>query len=93
MTTSQCAVGPDGTLLDASKIQWFHDADDEHPFPPVSSSVSVPPESGTVAFSEPEVHPFFGGRGLLLCSSLARVDLLVRYAFLPELRIRKIQRL
>lgn len=63
MTTSQCAVGSDGNLLDASEIQWFHDADDEHPLPPVSSSISVPPESGTVASSEPEVHPFFRGRG------------------------------
>jgi hypothetical protein len=28
---SDCAVGPDGTLLDASKIVWYNDADDDAP--------------------------------------------------------------
>ena len=27
----QPAVGPDGQLLDASKIEWYHDPDDAHP--------------------------------------------------------------
>lgn len=28
---SDCAVGPDGNLLDASEIVWFNDPDDETP--------------------------------------------------------------
>lgn len=28
---SGCAVGPDGQLLDADKIQWYNDADDDIP--------------------------------------------------------------
>jgi hypothetical protein len=31
----QCAVGPDGRLLDASQIQFFNDPDDSTPLPPV----------------------------------------------------------
>ena len=40
-TEDQCAVGPDGQLLDASQIQFFHDVDDEIPFPPVPSTQVV----------------------------------------------------
>ncbi|KAH9016083.1 hypothetical protein EDB84DRAFT_1277063 [Lactarius hengduanensis] len=29
--TDQPALGPDGQLLDASKIVWHHDPDDPHP--------------------------------------------------------------
>jgi hypothetical protein len=31
MTDSQPALGPDGQLLDASKIDWYNDPDDAHP--------------------------------------------------------------
>lgn len=31
MSSDQCAVGPDGQLLPASQIQWFHDPDDPMP--------------------------------------------------------------
>jgi hypothetical protein len=35
-----CALGKDGTLLDATSIQWYNDADDANPLPPASSEVS-----------------------------------------------------
>jgi hypothetical protein len=31
------ALGPDGQLLDASKIVWFNDPDDPHPMQPMST--------------------------------------------------------
>jgi hypothetical protein len=34
--TDQSALGPDGQLLDASKIEWFNDPDDTHPIQPTS---------------------------------------------------------
>ena len=34
--TDQPARGPDGQLLDASKIIWFNDADDSQPIQPSS---------------------------------------------------------
>jgi len=55
-SVSQCAVGPDGTLLDTSDIQWFNDPDDVEPLP--STLLSVTPGDSTVTSSEPEVHPF-----------------------------------
>jgi hypothetical protein len=30
---SQCALGPDGQLLDMSKIEWYNDTDDANPIP------------------------------------------------------------
>jgi hypothetical protein len=64
MTTSQCAVGPDGELLDASKIDWYHDPDDDCPLPSVSSAVPVTPGSSAVTSSDPKIHPFFQSKGL-----------------------------
>jgi hypothetical protein len=32
--TDQCALGPDGKLLDASKIPWYDDPDDPQPIQP-----------------------------------------------------------
>jgi hypothetical protein len=32
----QPARGPDGQLLDASKLMWYNDADDAHPIQPTS---------------------------------------------------------
>src|ERR1700678_4566749 len=34
--TDQSALGPDGELLDVSKIEWFNDPDDTHPIQPTS---------------------------------------------------------
>src|SRR5436190_24225294 len=31
MSSPSCAPGPDGQLLDASKIEWFKDPDDDFP--------------------------------------------------------------
>ena len=36
-SADQPALGPDGRLLDASKIIWFNDPDDSHPIQPVPS--------------------------------------------------------
>ncbi|KAF8433262.1 isoprenoid synthase domain-containing protein [Boletus edulis BED1] len=47
----QCAVGPDGQLLDASQIQCFHDLDDEIPLLPVPSTslkLWIPPAGRAV---------------------------------------------
>ncbi len=33
-TSDQCALGPDGGLLDASEIHWVHDPDDPMPIAP-----------------------------------------------------------
>jgi len=32
----QPALGPNGQLLDASKIVWYNDPDDDHPIQPIS---------------------------------------------------------
>ena len=37
MMADQPAVGPDGQLLDASKIQWYNDPDDAQPIQPTSN--------------------------------------------------------
>lgn len=40
--TNQCAIGPDGALLDASQIVWYHDPDDTTPLSaPSGPSASV----------------------------------------------------
>ena len=41
MASDSCAVGPDGTLLDASQIVWFNDPDDDEPMVPATSSVPL----------------------------------------------------
>jgi hypothetical protein len=46
---SDCAVGSDGRLKDASEIKWFNDPDDTLPIP-------VP-----LAGSTQPIHPFFTG--------------------------------
>jgi hypothetical protein len=45
----QCAVGPDGQLLDASKITWHHDPDDPKPIQPTPEVQTIQGgESGDV---------------------------------------------
>jgi len=34
----QCALGADGTLLDASQNQWFNDADNDTPLLPTANA-------------------------------------------------------
>jgi len=36
--TDQCALGADGTLLDASQIRWFNDPDDDTPLLPTANA-------------------------------------------------------
>jgi hypothetical protein len=38
MMADQPAVGPDGQLLDASKIIWYNDPDDAQPVQPTSNT-------------------------------------------------------
>jgi len=45
----QCALGPDGMLLDASQITFYHDPDDRVPLPLVSASgIAHPNETENV---------------------------------------------
>jgi hypothetical protein len=37
--TDQAALGPDGQLLDASKIAWFNDPDDPKPIQPCTTAM------------------------------------------------------
>ncbi|KAM6489570.1 hypothetical protein JOM56_014989, partial [Amanita muscaria] len=56
-TSDQCALGPDGKLLDASEIAWVHDPDDPTPIAPSQQSIAIP----VLAPKVPSVHPFFHG--------------------------------
>jgi len=38
MSSDNCAVGPDGKLLDESEIDWVHDPDDDTPIAPAMTS-------------------------------------------------------
>jgi hypothetical protein len=38
MASDNCAVGPDGKLLDTSQMVWFHDPDDHEPMTPATTS-------------------------------------------------------
>ncbi|KAH9160626.1 hypothetical protein EDB89DRAFT_871052 [Lactarius sanguifluus] len=40
--TDQPALGPDGQLLDASKMKWYNDPDDAQPIEPTPSAASTP---------------------------------------------------
>jgi hypothetical protein len=50
LLTDQCAVGANGTLLDAKDITWFHDPDDNTPLPSTSRT-SLPSPAIIVAGS------------------------------------------
>jgi len=39
MSSDNCAVGPDGKLLDKSEIDWVHDPDDDTPIAPATTSL------------------------------------------------------
>jgi len=39
MSSDNCAVGPNGELLDKSEITWIHDPDDNRPMPLVTISL------------------------------------------------------
>ena len=52
---SGCAIGPDGTLLDASNIVWYHNADDDTP-------ISAPPASAPRSDLGPPVSKIAGSR-------------------------------
>jgi hypothetical protein len=41
---SQCAIGPDGKLLPAEEIQFFHDRDSSTPTPASNSTVAARPQ-------------------------------------------------
>ena len=67
MSPDGCAVHPDGTLKDASEIEWFNDKDDDAPLTSDSQPVSraaVPfSDSSNSSTPNPQVtHPFFSGQ-------------------------------
>src|ERR1700722_6741464 len=43
MTSSGCAEGPDGHLLDASEITWYNDPNDSEPLPTTSRTTRASP--------------------------------------------------
>jgi len=47
MASDNCAVGPNGNLLDASQIVWFNDPNDNEPMAPATSSMAQPQVSMT----------------------------------------------
>ncbi|KAJ6457663.1 hypothetical protein C8R45DRAFT_943118 [Mycena sanguinolenta] len=53
-STDQCAVGPDGQLLPASKIVFYNDLDDADPLPPTSSAEAAAPTQITQYFRRSE---------------------------------------
>ena len=50
-SSDQCAVAEDGSLLDASKIVFYNDVDDDNPLPHSPQSITT----------SDNVHPFFQG--------------------------------
>ena len=54
----QCALGPDGNLLDASEIVWVNDPDDPMPVERLEPNQQADVE-GILPSSSSAVHPFF----------------------------------
>ncbi|KAF8805039.1 hypothetical protein BYT27DRAFT_7213457 [Phlegmacium glaucopus] len=52
-TSDQCALGPDGTMLEPSEIIWFNDPDDPTPIPPIQQAGTFP----TFPPKSPTIHP------------------------------------
>ena len=53
---SDCAIGPDGKLLDAKNIEWYEDVDSSEPIKQAAT-----PSSTTTASSSATIHPIFRG--------------------------------
>jgi hypothetical protein len=53
-TSDQCALGPDGKLLDASEIVWVNDPDDPTSIEPIQQADVLASNSSTI-------HPFLRG--------------------------------
>ena len=53
---SDCAVGPDGKLLNAKDIKWCEDVDSSEPI-----NKATTPSSITTTNSSTAIHPFFSG--------------------------------
>jgi len=53
---SDCAIGPDGKLLDVKDIEWYEDIDSSEPLKQVAT-----PSSMTTASSSATIHPIFRG--------------------------------
>ena len=59
-TSDQCALGPDGKLLDVSEIVWFNDPDDLTSMEPIRQANGVTVE-GNLPSNSDAIHPFFCG--------------------------------
>jgi len=57
-TSDQCALGPDGKLLDASEIVWVNDPDD---LMPIASNQQAAVEVSVLPPKSLVTHPFFRG--------------------------------
>ena len=53
---SDCAVGPDGNLLNTKDIEWYKDVDSSEPI-----NKATIPSSITTTNSSTTIHPFFHG--------------------------------
>jgi len=61
----QPALGPDGQLLDASKLVWHHDPSDPHPIQPTQ------PEPTSSATSGQRSRPIRAAAGTRLAEAIA----------------------
>ena len=61
-----CAVRSDGTLKDASEIEWHFDEDDDLPIAPTGAT-----SSATHIPTDVPMHPFFSGQPLKSCYAQA----------------------
>jgi hypothetical protein len=66
---SNCALGPDGELKDASKIIWYHDADDDTPIIPPPAILS---DSGSPPAKDALSVLMQGGRQLVSSGAPSR---------------------
>jgi hypothetical protein len=56
--SDQCAVGPNGALLDASQIVWYNDPDDDNPIIATTSSTAIATPASSGASSVPTLNAF-----------------------------------
>ncbi|KAL0958654.1 hypothetical protein HGRIS_014979 [Hohenbuehelia grisea] len=62
MSASGCALGPDGSLLPAHKIVFYHDADSTTPLSATDSDPTQDPPPPLEPIPAQPVHPFFTGQ-------------------------------
>ena len=71
MASNGCALGSDGKLLDASKIIWHYDADDDKPMASATTSLMGQPQPGLSATT---LDLFVRRSGRAACPSTKSID-------------------